>query len=94
MTIHADQSSRRLAPASFGGPGRAVGTSHYTLAANFFESVRSVQVQETPGNDAVIGAPRTSLQHALHTPVSYSMALGTVAAMVCAIAVAVATFGA
>ena len=92
MTITADPSSRRSAPASFGAPGQATGTSHYSLAANFFDSARSVR--DTQGGDAGAQAPRTGLQHALQAPVSYSMALGTVCAMVGAIAVAVATIGA
>lgn len=92
MTIDADPSSRRSAPASFGAAGRAAGTSHHSLAANFFESVRSVR--DDSGDDAMIRSPRSSFQLALHAQVSSSMALGTVAATVCAIALAVATFGA
>lgn len=92
MTINADPSLRRSAPASFGTPGQATGTSHYSLAANFFDSARSVQTASS--RDSVVRGSRTNLQHALQAPVSYSMALGTVAATVCAIAVAVATIGA
>lgn len=92
MTITADPSSRRSAPASFGMPGQATGTSHYSLAANFFDSARSVQA--APEGDPRLLEPRSSLQHALQAPVSYSMALGTVCATVFAIAVAIATLGA
>ena len=92
MTIAADPSSRRSAPASFGAPGQATGTSHYSLAANFFDSARSAQ--EASGGDEGARVPRSGLQHALQAPVSYSMALGTVCAVVCAVAVAVATLGA
>ena len=90
MTPDADPSLRRPAPATFGLPGPSTGTSHYGFAASFFDSVRSVQADL--GDDA--GVPRTSFQLALHTPVSHSMALGTVAATVCAIALVVATFAA
>ena len=94
MTHDADPSSRRSAPASFGMPGRAVGTSHYTLAANFFESARSVRgVASTESAIGDTKGPRSSIQHALQAPVSYSMAVGTVMATFGAIALAVATFG-
>lgn len=86
MTHTADQSARRSAPASFGAPGRATGTSHYSLSADFFDSVRAVQA--APGDEA--GPARSGVQLALHTPVSQLMALGTVVALVCAITVAVA----
>ena len=92
MTTTAEPSSRRSAPASFGTPGQATGTSHYSLAANFFDSARSVQTP--PCSESAMSPSRSNLQHALQTQVSYSMALGTVAATVCAIAVAVATIGA
>ena len=92
MTTTAEPSSRRSAPASFGTPGQATGTSHYSLAANFFDSARAVQT--SPSDESAMRTPRSGLQHALQAPVSYSMALGTVAATVCAIAFAVATIGA
>ena len=73
-------------------PGQVTGTSHYSLAANFFESAQSVR--SVPDSEAEMQVPRTTLQHALQAPISYSMAFGTVAATVGAIVVAVATFGA
>lgn len=90
MTSDAEQSSRRSAPASFGLPGRVSGASHPGLAASFFDAAHTVRADVAP-----VDLPARRTRHVtLHSPVSHSMVLGTVTATVCAIAAAVATFGA